>query len=318
MIIYKNFKRVKEMKSIKLIACLLLAGVSSSCVAGDCVIKDYCFYEEEIICEEEYVFRDTFGCHPCTDYNRVRVEGGYAIGDFIALKRSYGELGLFIAPELIRGWQPFIDLRGFILSNNRGAASGGIGARYFHECSQRISGVNFYYDYQNAKYAGFQWVGLGLESLGGWVDFRLNGHYCLNGFAASDHEQERILPGGFIEFYQLAESPISGIEAEIGYHLFRCSYWSFYGFLGPYYYKTLSDHIYGGYAGLKMDILKNLAFEGLASYDHFYGTRVEAKFLISASFNSLFNLGFAEESNYKDFLAQPVRRHKMLFIRKWM
>lgn len=293
------------MKPLNLIASLFLSGVSSLCVAENA------FFEE---CCDENQFR----FQPCEDYNLVRLEGGYAVGNFIALNQNYGELGLFIAPKTVFGWQPFVDLRGFLLENRKGAASAGIGLRYFDECSRRISGANLYYDYQNARYGGFQWLGVGVESLGETLDFRLNVHYCLNGFKASGEEIIEFFPDGFIEIFQLAESPVSGVEAEVGYHLFKSPCWSLYGFAGPYYYHTLSDHIYGGYAGLKVDMLKYFTLEGLVSDDHFYGAQVQGKVLINVSLNSLFDLGLSEDTPFKDFLSQPVRRHKMLFIRTWM
>lgn len=303
------------MKSIKFIVYFFLVGMHSICSAQNfCGAEELECQRETAMCQEE--------CEsPCSDYNLFRVEGGYAFGEFFALNKNYGELGLFIAPTAMWGMQPFVDLRGFMLSNRKGAASGGVGLRYLNDCSQRIYGANAYYDYQNAKYDGFQWVGVGLEALGETLDFRINGHYCLNGFAAGNEEFEEVFPDGFTEFYQLAESPVSGVEAEVGYHVFKSSCWSLYGFIGPYYYKTLSDHIYGGYAGLKLDLSNYLTLESQVSHDHVYGTRVQGKFLISASFNSLFNLGLSEvneDSARKDFLSQPVRRHKMLFVRDWM
>ena len=146
----------------------LLLGFFSLCHGADCG-----FYQAES------GLLPSFGSFYCCPWS-ARAECAYAAGQFIGLKEGYGELGFLLAPDEMTAYQPLADLKVYWLDNGRFASSLGFGLRWWNQYTPRIWGANIFYDYRSEDVGNFNRIGLGLELLGDWLDYRLNVYLPVN------------------------------------------------------------------------------------------------------------------------------------------
>ena len=210
-------------------------------------------------------------------------DAGYAFGQFIGLKQNYGEVGLFIAPRSLSPWYPFAQLNGYWLQDNKWAASAGAGVRRMNECCDRLYGVNFFYDgRRGCRSKVFNRFGIGLESLGRCLDFRINGylpfqekHHCCCSFFDQ-------YTGGFFWKQRESEFVFRGVDAEIGYQFWKGCDFFLYGAAGPYYYYNKRI---GGFAGafvrLELTWQDYLSFIVRVSGDKEFHTQVQGEVLVT-------------------------------------
>ena len=257
----------------------------------------------------------------------VDLKGGYAFGHYIGLDKNYGELGLFIAPHSYAPWVPFADLNGYWLSDNKWAASCGLGMRWLNPCScrglSRAWGANLYYDYRHGcRNKGFNRIGIGLESLGPCFDFRINGYIPVE-------DKQRCFFCFYDQyignyFWKQEENQFSfrGIDAEIGWRMWnRCDF-SLYGAAGPYYYQSKAVKGFaGGFARLSLTWQDYLSFIVRVSYDREFRTKVQGEVLVNLPLYDVFSK--TQEcscecscSNFCSWLVQPVQRNNVIFTKR--
>lgn len=112
----------------------------------------------------------SFSFDPYSRTSIRHIEGGG-----IKYKQGYTTFDGFYAPNPEQfTLLPFLDLRGHIFDNGQLAANAGIGFR--GEVGGRTYGLNAYYDCRNTQKENYNQVGLGLEALGDFWDFRINGY----------------------------------------------------------------------------------------------------------------------------------------------
>lgn len=243
----------------------------------------------------------------------IQLESGYTMGKFIGLEENYVELGVFVAPESINGLQPLVDLRGFRLDNGDWAASVGIGTRWWDRSSFRVYGTNLFYDYRNAHFANFHRIGIGLESLGECLDYRLNVYLPVNGDTkhSSLHVFDKFT-SGFIATCQEHEFAFKGVDFELGWHIWHSCNFSLYGSTGPYYYhnKRVSG-IFGGQAHLELSWVSCLTLEVRVSYDKKFDTHVQGKIMLSLPLYELY-CGRQDDS-CQELITQGVKRNNVPF-----
>lgn len=248
----------------------------------------------------------------------MRIEEGYSIGRWIGFEKNYGEIGLFFAPTALGNWQPFTDLRGFIIENGKCAGSVGLGMRIWNASQHRVLGANLYYDIQQASFDPFQRIGIGIESLGESWDFRMNSYIVIDGTIKKGKYHIYHFLGGFVESCQVKESSFRGADAEIGRNLWRRDEFSFYCALGPYYYRTKCHEIFGGYFRFQLNWMENLIFEGLISQDREFHTQVQGKFLISLPLYHTGSRGLSARTNKpRKLLTQRIQRNRMIATQKY-
>lgn len=257
---------------------------------------------------------DFFKDYKCGDPWTANLELGYTYGQFIGMKKSYGELGLFFAPKHAKGIQHFIDARGYLIENGQGAASVGIGRRLWIADSCRVLGANIYYDYRRGNRGAFNRIGVGLEYLGECVDFRANGYFPLNhGVRKGKEHIFNAFIGPFFETCQEKEFAFLGFDFEIGRSLWSDCFFDVYGAIGPYFYHHSElDGIYGGYARLDLNLNDWLWLEARVSSDNMYHTNVQGTVNISFPLYRMFNCSSCQNS-CKDILTQPVQRNNVIF-----
>ncbi len=178
--------------------------------------------------------------------------------------------GFFVPlPSLNTRWIPFLDVRGHIFNNSKPAANAGIGLRYIADT--RVWGSNIYYDYRKTSHHNYNQVSFGLESLGRYLDYRVNGYFPLGKHKSSLYDPHfDSFSGHSLFIARKQELALKGCNGEVGVHIAKVKGIDFYSALGPYYFGNDQKHTFGGQFRIGMDVLSILRLEGNTSYDHLY------------------------------------------------
>lgn len=263
-------------------------------------------------------FFSSLGSFPrsCDFYTpwKIQLDVGYAAGKFIGLKEGYAEFGALVASESYGEFQPLADLKAYRLNNGHWASSIGFGLRWWDQCS-RIWGANIFYDYRKAHIGNFNRFGLGfellgLELLGTCLDYRLNFYIP---FKSENSEERESQP---YKFCTEKEYTFSGLDFEIGGHLWQWCDFELDGAAGPYYYhhKNFSENksnIYGAQARLGLNWTRYLSFETRVSCDNEFHTRVQGEVILNIPLCELF-CG-SEHDDWRESITRPIQRNGVIF-----
>lgn len=146
------------------------------------------------------------------------------------------------------------DAAAAVTDEGRGSFNGGIIYRNFDQARNRIFGWNVYYDFDKGvnREDGYQRIGAGMETLGKYFDFRMNGYYILGD--DSDIISSSLLEGcDFVGHNILMtrerriETAFEGVDAEAGGPLPFLGHWGINGYAGAYY---LNNDIAGDTVGV--------------------------------------------------------------------
>lgn len=287
------------MKQIKVSILLALLGM--------CLI--YVQSGEASLCLQSAYYKDC----KCGDPWTIRFDAGFTYGQFIGMSKSYAELGLFVAPKHSGRAQNFVEAKGYWIESGHGAASAGIGRRLWECESCRILGANIYYDFRHGNRGTFNRIGVGLESLGECIDFRVNGYFPLN--HGTRHGQKHVFNafiGPFFETCQEKEFAFLGFDGEVGKPLWNDCFFDLYGAIGPYFFHHSElDGIYGGYARLNLSMGDWFSLEARVSSDNTYSTRFQGTAKITLPLYAMYSC--AESNPCRDLLTQPVQRNGVIF-----
>lgn len=229
--------------------------------------------------------------------------------------KRYATAGLFYAPFFNgQGFQPFLDVRGHYLKNNRWAANAGLGLRYLDCCNSRVWGANVFYDYRKICLGPFNQIGVGLESLGTFWDVRANGYFPNKKRSKTQLFNHFI--GDFFAICRRWEFGLTGADAEAGAHLYRCGPFDLYTGLGGYYYRRHErcKNLWGGMARLKMLYTEYTSVEVVATFDQVYHTKVQGIFTISLPFEVLTKACHLATNYCQSLLLQPVIRNEIITV----
>ena len=108
------------------------------------------------------------------DYFSTRFDLRHDTGPGVGYRKSFTTFGAFVplyqmGPQII-----LMDARAFVSNTGEGGGNLGFGYRFFDESTNRIWGINSFYDYRDTGNNSFHQWGLGFESLGDRLDFRFN------------------------------------------------------------------------------------------------------------------------------------------------
>ncbi len=221
-------------------------------------------------------------CISTHDLNRVSLRHIESKG--LGYNDGYTTLEGFFVPlsALNTRWVPFLDVRGHIFNNSKPAANAGIGLRYIES---RVWGGNIYYDYRKTRERNYNQVSFGVESLGRYLDYRLNGYFPVGKHKGSlsdatfDH-----FSGHSLYLARKQELALKGTNAEVGVHIAKVKGIDFYSALGPYYFANDTKHTFGGEFRIGMDVRSILRIEGNTSYDHLFGWIGQGQISLSYAF----------------------------------
>lgn len=242
----------------------------------------------------------------------IELEMGYAAGQFIGFDENYAEFGAFFRPEFSSKVQPVVDVRGYRLENGFYAASAGIGMRWWNGELTRVQGANLFYDYQNASLGNDQRIGIGLESLGEYLDYRLNIYIPMNGETQYSSLHIYEYSGGFIATCREKKFSFKGLDSELGLHIWRSSNFSLYGAAGPYYYyhKQVKG-VLGGQVFLELKWMSYLTLEVCVSYDQVYNMHTQGKIMFNVPLTDLFY--GRQDDPARELINQKIRRNNLSF-----
>lgn len=234
-----------------------------------------------LVCFSQLLADDQF-CSSTHEINRVSIRHIESKG--IGYNQGYTTLEAFFAPlpSLTTRWVPFLDLRGHIFNDGKPAANGGLGLRYI---DSRVWGGNVYYDYRKTSHHRYNQVSFGLESLGRYLDYRVNGYFPLGRHKGSFGDASfDSFSGNSIYVARKQELGLKGGNAEVGIHIAQVKGIDFYSALGPYYFGNDTKHTFGGEFRIAMDVKNIFRIEGNTSYDHLFGWIGQGQISLSYAF----------------------------------
>lgn len=225
------------------------------------------------------------GCPSPQRSSRVkhqRVDLRHIEGGGIGYSQGYTTLGLFLAKDPTN-WTSFLDARGHVFNNGKGAFNAGLGGRWLWR--SRIYGMNAYYDFRSTHKASYRQVGVGLETLGSLWDLRING-YLPFGDKVHGYAPEF---GGFSGHSVLVnkqfELAMWGVDAEAGFHGGPWEHWDLYAAIGPYYFHGEKGHAaIGGKGRLGTSYKRIFSMEVSDSWDGVFHNRLQGQVAFNIPF----------------------------------
>ena len=186
----------------------------------------------------------------------------------------------FLLPYLLGSGEDvlFIDGRGLATDQGRGGASAGIGYRSFDANLNRIYGISGWVDYDQGHARTYQQAGISFESLGTWMDFRVNGYLP---FGTESNLVGKSLIGNpffsgsnlLINQRSLNESAYHGVDAELGGPLPLLGRYGVSGYVGGYWLDSRTDVAAAGpRVRFEANVTDNFRVNVTASDDKVFGT----------------------------------------------
>ena len=173
----------------------------------------------------------------------------------------------WIASDQVFNCYPYIDLRGHLFNNGKGACNAGVGARFLRD---RIWGFNTYYDFRATKKKNYNQLAAGFESMGVRWDFFANGYLVVGNKKSPSYDPH------FSHFFdhhaylkEKVDYAMSGFDGKVRYHFLKKEGWDVYFDIGPYcYFKK--DNAIGAQAKLAAQIANYVFLEANTSYDRLF------------------------------------------------
>lgn len=260
------------------------------------------FADEEVNCPEQFdmdfaddnsttFFNDCQDCCDCQqDWDLWSLDDylyvGYTGGNGLGYRGGYATTGIFLtAPSFENSsFVPFLDGRAHVFNHGKWAANAGLGLRYILSSWNAVIGANVYYDYRRYRHYDYNQIGIGLEWLSQWFDFRVNGYLPVD----SDRKKGKLFNFGdnlfAVRFKH--QQAFRGIDAELGIWILDktpCNWFGLYVAAGPYFYsrehKDGSRHrsINGGQGRILAKINDYVDLTVSGSYDNYYHGLVQGQ-----------------------------------------
>jgi len=288
------------------------------------------------------------------DSRPFRVLVKHIEGGGIGYNQGYSTLGGFFSLNKY-SVIPFVDLRGHVFNDGKFAANAGFGVRGL--LRSIVLGMHAYYDYRQSSHQHYNQVGLGLEVLSARWEGRVNG-YLPFGRKKSSPFDKRInetissvsssstTPFFFDSFRKhhmlisqqtetltttttttrkkdKIEFAMKGVDAEIGYHVFRNKHFDVFTGIGPYYFKGYFDKkAIGGKARLTANLSEYFYATGIYSNDSLFHSRLQGEVGINIPFGRRKSVKTHENLSCNDVLAlnerlvQPVNRQEIIVLNR--
>ncbi len=235
----------------------------------------------------------------------VRRNEGSTVGDRI----SYTTLEAFSFPYNYKNFYPFVDLRyhGFGESSQN-AANAGLGFRFAPNCTDVILGANVYYDYRKVHNCSFNQIGIGFESLGPRLNFRINGYLPFGKQSWHSSSKYFEYPGEYFMICKKFADSLRGLDFEAEMLIANICCTDIYFAIGGYYYekKKCGKKILGSEYRLTVYPPSCFSFSVCATHD--CKTRVQAEITFTYPFRCKGNA----EAFSTCFL--PVQRREMIVL----
>jgi len=203
----------------------------------------------------------------------------------IGYDNGYTTLEAFLSSDPSQ-WKaaPFFDARGHIFDNGKWAANAGAGLRALWE--NRVYGINAYYDYRNTGRFNSNQIGAGLETLGDFFDFRINGYLPVGRKTSGFYDAVfGTFSGHHLLLSEKIQSAMKGADAEFGFHLGDFESFDFYAAAGPYYFiGDAAPATWGGKGRISGTFKDILTLEISDSYDRTFHNKFQGEISLNFSF----------------------------------
>ena len=202
------------------------------------------------------------------------------IDDGVGFRDSYSQFSVLIPNHLIPNQMVVLgDLSASVSDNGDPLYNWGMILRNYDESRNRISGVNFYGDFDyTPRLSEYKRLGVGIESIGRWVDFFFNGYFVRGQetFLSSSTPISGLLMRGnnvVQNFDQVRENAYSGVDAKVGGPLPIIGRRGANMYIGTYYLGSeFGDDALG--LSLEWQVLatESLTFSAFYTNDETFGT----------------------------------------------
>jgi hypothetical protein len=244
----------------------------------------------------------------------VDFTGGLSFGQGVVQDRSILPIEMF-PYFLVNDSLFFSDMRFFPTIDGTFGGNVGAGYRYYAPRIDRIFGASFWYDADGTRDQYFQQVGLSLESMGKWVDFRTN-FYLPVGQTTQQSSSAAVTGsaqyvGENLIYNQLNTylAAMRGLDMEVGFQI-PGRFAEDHGirvFGGWYYYDDeQGDHILGASARVQANIASGLDASVQVTNDNYFDTRAFVG--VSWTFGALHRSNLSQD-NTKGRIGQQVTRN---------
>ena len=163
------------------------------------------------------------------------------------------------------------------------ASNLGAGIRFISENEMAAFGVNIYHDFRSTHDLHAHQLGVGLEGLGRYFDFRVNGYFPIANDVKSHKIEFDQFVGNFIQFKRRVKIAIPSVNAEIGVPIpgTNCRKINLYLAASPYYLfgkrvnQAKFSNAFGWKGRLSAKLFDRLSLEVVVSHDHIFHTRAQ-------------------------------------------
>ena len=180
-----------------------------------------------------------------------------------------------------------LDAQAVISDTGHGGANVGLGYRMYDPIINRVFSLSSWYDYDDGRAAvdggrsaSYQQVAISFESLGKWIDYRVNGYLPFGD--ESNLLADRLTGESFFEGNSLMlnregtlESAYRGFDAEIGGPLPLLGRYGFSGYIGGYHRASdTDDNTTGISLRFEAEVTDDVRTTVSVSNDDMFGTNV--------------------------------------------
>ncbi|MBC8113213.1 MAG: right-handed parallel beta-helix repeat-containing protein, partial [Candidatus Saccharimonas sp.] len=212
-------------------------------------------------------------------------------GGLYGYSPGYTNIGMFM-PFAIEQDEAilFLDARGVVTHDGGGGANAGAGWRWWMEDVDRIVGLSAWYDFDSGHRSSYSQIGLSFESLGRFVDYRVNGYipigtqsYMINSsvdptdisFGVNDILFRRT---------NIAEQTYTGFDAEVGGPVPVLGRYGVNAYAGGYHFLGNGGRggSFTGVSGRFMaQINEDVSFGVQVTDDHQFGTNTQFQVFVT-------------------------------------
>ena len=211
-------------------------------------------------------------------------------GGLYGYDAGYSNIGVFAPYKLEEDAILFVHGMGMVTYDGRGGASVGTGWRYWMEGLDRIVGLSVWFDFDNGHAQPYQQVGLSFESLGRYVDYRINGYIPISNpdhVLYSQLSSNSFLYGSGIGLIRnnTIEQSYTGFDAEMGGPTPILGRYGLNAYIGGYFFTGNGQHG-GNFTGVSGRLLSQI------NEDVSFGVQVtdDAAFGLNTQFQVFVNL----------------------------
>lgn len=208
---------------------------------------------------------------------RVDVRGGHLYG----YNEGYTNAGIF-APLALADENSliFADVRALVTNQGKGGANVGVGLRHYEEGLDRVFGASVWYDYDNGHVESYNQIGISLESLGRFWDWRVNGYIPVgqDKHALAVNYNGSIFSGHNILLNQVTtwEQAYHGFDTEVGGPFPILGRYGLNGYVGFYYFTGANSSDFTGVSGrIQAQLNEDLSLGVTVTDDHTFGTNTQ-------------------------------------------